>query len=192
MLVDNVYNIKVPEKLQRERGLKLLHIGDTVSATYPWYRSLIKAIQPDVIIHTGDSADELKVGRKAEDKEAYLDRVQFLVDILKESGSEIYWVPGNNDLPEEIAERAPFFKILQPDTVISLEGKDICVAHSRDQITKKADIYLYGHSSRYEVWSDERNTPESDEWHLNAIWNVYVCILPQRTLYRFERPREEK
>lgn len=192
LLIDKVYDINVPEELQREKGLKLLHIGDTLSTTYPWYRSLIKAIRPDVIIHTGDSADELKVGRKTEVREEYLDRVQVLLDILKESGSKVYWVPGNNDLPEEIAARAPFLEVLQPDTVISMEGKEICVAHSREQITKKADIYLYGHSSRYEVWSDERNTPECDVWYLNVIWNVHVCVLPQRTLYRFERPSEEK
>lgn len=191
LLKDRVYDIEIPEMLHEEKGVKLLHIGDTFSATYPWYRSLIKALKPDVIVHTGDSADEVKVGRMPETRQEYLDKVQYLLDILEESGSKVYWIPGNNDLPLEVAQRAPFMEILQPDTVIDVEGTDICVAHSGQQITKKADIYLYGHSARYEVWSDQMNTSESNVWYLNAIWNTYVCVLPKRSLFRFGRPDKD-
>ena len=188
LLKDKTYDIEIPEALKAEKGLKLMHIGDTVSADYPWYKELIEKVKPDIIVHTGDTADEVKVGRKPEVTEEYLDRVSALMDILKASGSKVYWITGNNDLPKEIARIAPFAEIIQPDTRLRIEGVNICVAHSKNQFTQNADIYLYGHSNRFEVWSDAMNTPESDVWYLNALWNAYVCVLPQRELYRLGRP----
>jgi len=188
LMQDKVYDIEIPEALKAEQGLKLMHIGDTVSADYPWYKELIEKVKPDIIIHTGDTADEVKVGRKPEVTEEYLDRVSALMDILKASGSKVYWITGNNDLPDEIERMAPFVKIIQPDSILDIEGLRICVAHQKQQFSKRADIYLYGHSSRFELWSDAMNTPERDVWYLNTMWNAYVCVLPARKLYRLGRP----
>jgi len=114
--------------------------------------------------------------------------VSALMDILKASGSKVYWITGNNDLPDEIERMAPFVKIIQPDSILDIEGLRICVAHQKQQFSKRADIYLYGHSSRFELWSDAMNTPERDVWYLNTMWNAYVCVLPARKLYRLGRP----
>ena len=180
----NPYGIEIPAQLGQEKGLKILHIGDTHSAYYPFCRQIIRLVKPDVIIHTGDSADEIKVGRIDGTKESYLSKVRVLMDILKESGSTVYWNTGNNDLPEDVAKMAPFLHIVEPDTVVQIGGQNICLTHAREQITKEADMYLYGHGLRAPTFEEEFGTT----WHLNCEWSFYVCVLPQKTLYRIQRP----
>lgn len=180
----NPYGIEIPAQLREEKGLKILHIGDTHSAYYPFCRQIIRLVKPDVIIHTGDSADEIKVGRIDGTKESYLSKVRVLMGILKESGSTVYWNTGNNDLPEEVAKMAPFLHIVEPDTVVQIGGQNICLTHAREQITKEADMYLYGHGLRAPTFEEEFGTT----WHLNCEWSFHVCVLPQKTLYRIRRP----
>ena len=180
----NPYGIEIPAQLREEKGLKILHIGDTHSAYYPFCRQIIRLIRPDVIIHTGDTADEIKVGRIPGTEASYLAKVRVLMDILRESGSTVYWNTGNNDLPEEVAKLAPFVNIVDINTVLRLGGQNICVTHARHQIEKEADMYLYGHSLCAETFEQEFGT----DWHLNCEWSFNVCVLPQKKLYRIERP----
>lgn len=185
----NPFGIEIPQELRESKGFKLLHIGDTHSGTYPFYCQLIKQVKPDVIIHTGDTADELKVGWDVSAWDTYTKHVQILFDCMKESGSKAYWVPGNNDLPDKIAEIAPFAEIVQPNTVLEIEGQRICVSHSREQIDNDADIYLYGHGCRLgETFEEELYASGPDRWHLNALRNSYGILLPEKKLFVIERP----
>ena len=79
-------------------------------------------------------------------------------------------------------------KIVEPGSILNIAGKKICVAHEKKHLTDGADIYMYGHSTRYEIWSSERNTEESDVWYLNAMWENSVVVLPERKLYRIKLP----
>ena len=182
--------IELPEELVCAEGIKLLHIGDTHSRTYYWYRALINKLKPDVIIHTGDTADEIKVGRMPETEAEYLDRVRVLLDIMTESGAEVYWTTGNNDLEEKVAEIAPTVKIIPNNTVLNIGGKRIAVTHNKCDFTVDADIYLYGHSLRYEEWSCERNVEDEPVWYLNANWRVFALTLPERKLFSFPLPKK--
>ena len=176
------------ETIKRSKDVKLMHIGDTRSDAYDHFRSIIETVKPDIIVHTGDTADEVKVGRIPGTKEEYLEKIQIMLDILKSANCKVYWVPGNNDLPEEIAKRAPFIQIVQPDTVIHMHGCDICFTHTREEITQKADIYLYGHGRRAAAYEEERDMSGEHVLNLNAVWNSYVCLLPQKKVYEFRRP----
>jgi len=186
---DAEYEIDIPEQLFDEDEKKILHVGDTFTNTYPWYRSLIKKLKPDIIIHTGDTADELKVSRDFDAHSTYLDRVKLLFEIFRESGAEVYWTRGNNDLEEQVKKIAPFIKVVEPGSILNIEGKRIGVAHEKQHLPEGADVYLYGHSTRYEIWSNERNTDESDVWYLNAMWAASVLILPKRKLYSIDVPK---
>ena len=188
----DLYPIEMPSKLRTEKSTKLLHIGDTHSETYLYYRQLIQMVKPDIIVHTGDTADEVKVGRIRGTEEEYLTKAQVILDILKAANCKVYWIPGNNDLPEEIAKIAPFIEVVWPDTVLRIEETDICMTHSKEQITKKADIYLYGHGKRAESAEAEKIVDGSDALYLNAVWNNRVCVLPKKEIYEFERPEYRK
>ena len=164
-----------------------MHIGDTPSSSFPWYQSLITKLKPDVIIHTGDTVDEIKVGRIEGVKEQYVDRLKVMLRIMTENCSRVIWTSGNNDLEDKVRKIAPNIEIVDGGTVVSIGGKRIALAHRKQEFKEEADIYLYGHSMRYEVWSSERNTPESDVWYLNACWANSVIVLPERKLYKIPR-----
>lgn len=183
------FDIRLPEELRNTKQFKLLHIGDTHSSSYSYYRKLLPMLKPDVIVHTGDTADEDKVGCDKSVVESYLKKATILAEILREANCPVYWIPGNNDLPDEIAKIAPDFTIVQPDTVLEIEGQTFCVAHSRDQITKKADFYLYGHVQvASEYFEDELRFMGKDALCLNVVRNIFVLTLPEKELYRLQRP----
>ncbi len=183
------YEIRLPDEITNIGGVKLLHIGDTHSGTYSFYRKLISLVKPDVIVHTGDTADEDKVGWDTSAWDAYLTKAKVLADMLRDAGCPVYWVPGNNDLPDQIAKIAPHFTIVQPDSVIELEGVQICVAHAREQITKKAEIYLYGHGRKAEEhFADELSFMGKDSLCLNVMRSIYVVSLKDKTFHRIKRP----
>lgn len=185
------YNVQLPEQLLQmkdRKECKVLHLGDTHSAFYPFYQHLIQMVKPDIIIHTGDTADELKVGRDVSARELYLERLSVFFDFLKDSGSKVYWVSGNNDLPEEVAKMAPFVEILEQNAVLNIEGQRICLTHSREQITEDADIYLYGHGVRAGSFEEEFGGKEGEPWYLNNLWGAYLLLLPEKQFYRIERP----
>ena len=183
-------DIEIPEALAEEKGIKLLHIGDTPSYSFPWYRAFINALKPDVIIHTGDTVDELKVGRVAEVREEYTDRLKLMLEIMTETGSRVIWTSGNNDLEDKVREFAREIEVVSSGTVINIGGKRIALAHRKKDLKEDADIYLYGHATRYDVWSSERNTSDRDVWYLNACWANSVIVLPERRLYKFPRVKK--
>ncbi len=170
----------------------LLHIGDTHSETYTWYEELIQYLKPEMIIHTGDMADEVKAGRMPEKRGEYCEKVKQILDVLRKTSDKndcrFCIIPGNNDLPDELIKIDPNIQLISPDTVIDMEGYKVCLSHEKRHITKETDIYLYGHSERDEHWSMLKNTNEEKQWYLNSLWGVFLLSLPERVLYCWERP----
>lgn len=186
--LDKEIKIDIPDGISEEKGLRILHIGDTLSTTYPYYISLVKKLKPDIIIHTGDTADEMKVGRDESVRELYFDRVKGFLDKLSEHSQRIIWVPGNNDIKERVRELCPYIECTEQGSVIELCGTRISLAHEKENLKDGADVYLYGHSSRYETWSAERNTADSAELYFNTMWYPTFFILPEKRFYYFSRP----
>ena len=182
------FGIEIPDAVKNTDSFKVLHIGDTHSATYSFYRQLIRLVKPDVIVHTGDTADEDKVGCDASVREPYLMKVKILADILKDANCPVYWVPGNNDLPDEVAKIAPHFTVVQPDTVLEIEGEKFCVSHSFTQITKEAKYYLYGHGTNNESFEAELTMKGENALCLNNMWRIHVITLPENQVFYIETP----
>ena len=184
------WGIQIPDEAIDAKEFKVLHIGDTHGGTYPFYKQLIRLVKPDVIIHTGDTADEDKVSWDTAAHEPYCRKVAVLAEILKEADCPVYWVPGNNDLPDRVAEIAPFFRILEPDSVVEIEGQRFCLTHSRDQITHNdADFYLYGHGTTLEeTLEDELIFKGENAICLNALRSPSIITLPGKKLYHTIRP----
>ena len=185
---EELFSINIPQKLRDSKGTKLLHIGDAHSSSYAYYKQLISAVKPDIIVYTGDTADEVKVGGFPELKEEYLSKVNVILEALKSTNKKVFWVPGNNDLPDEIKQIAPFMEIVEPGSVIKIEGVDISLSHSYKEIVNKAEIYLYGHSREKDDFSLEKELKGGNCMCLNALWSSYVCVLPEKELFVFDFP----
>ena len=157
--------------------LKILHIGDTDSPHYNLYREMISEWKPDVIIHTGDLADEIKAGRVESDRPRWNSTVPEILDVMRASGADVYVVAGNNDLAPRLLEMAGEIKVCPRNTVLNLGGKRICLSHEVDAIDESidADIYLYGHGRTGETRTPEDNVRDGKRY-FNAVWGASLHL----------------
>ena len=174
--------------LKENKGSKVLHIGDTESACYHYYKTLIETVKPDVIIHTGDLSDELKAGRVESTRPAWRATVPQILKIMSESGARVLIVPGNNDLEDELRVIAPNVEIIERNTVLDLYGTKVSLCHELNRMDPnvQADVYLYGHGLTGETRTPEDNVRDGKRY-FNAVWGATLhvfekdahCILPK-------------
>lgn len=139
------YRIPNAAALSRKGKCKVLHIGDTLTRNYAFYRQLIETVDPDIILHTGDLADEVKAGRCETDRAVYPEKIRPLMDALLSFKKPVWIVPGNNDVVGVLSAYEPAVRLLEPDTVLTLEGVRVCMVHRLCDIHQAAEVYLYGH-----------------------------------------------
>ena len=166
------------EFFAKGRGVKLLHIGDTDTPLYPYFERLVKELSPDVIIHTGDLADQFKAGRVEAAMLSWMDAVPDFVNMMKTSCKELMIEPGNNDPIDKLSEIASGIRILGLNEIVEISGKKIAVCHRKEDIDFDitADIYLYGHAIRYERFSPTDNIHNGCRY-FNAMWGVSLHLL---------------
>ena len=181
--------IVIPETVNDIKGTKVLHIGDTYSYHYPYYAKLIDMVKPDIIIHTGDMADEVKVGRIKGTRNDYISKIKVIAEIMSNSGAELYVVPGNNDLPDEIVRILPEAKMCKLDEVITIDGVECRVGHQVQRITFDKKWHFYGHGFTGEEWSHDMNKP-GGLCRFNAYRGATVCSLAENYFELIEIPGE--
>lgn len=171
-------NITRASCLQNGQEKTLLHIGDTHSADYPYYKSLIEKIKPSVIIHTGDLSDELKAGRIDAVRPYWKRASKDILEIMQNSGARVIVVGGNNDLTDELKTIAPSVEIVERNSVLKLHGKRVCLCHEVWKINPEiqADVYLYGHGLTGETRTKTDNEREG-KLYFNAVWGASWHIL---------------
>ncbi len=180
---------EVPEEIQNIKGLKVLHIGDTYSNFYPFFRKLIATVKPDVIIHTGDLADEVKVGRIPTVRYEYNSKIRRIIDVMDQSGARLIIVPGNNDVFEEVEMLCPRAEVLPEDSIITIEGVECRVGHQVNHITYDKDWSFYGHGLSCETWKYEYNV-EGQPCRFNVSWGSFVYSISEKKFFFIENPRE--
>ncbi len=177
------------ERIRMHSGIKVLHIGDTSTVTYPYYKKMISEVKPDIIIHTGDVADEIKAGRMIGTREEYSDSVEKFAEILQNSGAKtIYVVPGNNDLVDVLSEKMPFAQIIKPNTQMDICGMLCTLAHAHYEVETKSQWHIYGHGLTGETHKKEENDPKGD-CYFNVMWGSNLFLFPEREVITFHRPK---
>ncbi|MBQ8685066.1 MAG: histidine phosphatase family protein [Clostridia bacterium] len=163
--------------LDANKGKKVLHIGDTESASYHYFKRLIDEIRPDVIVHTGDLADELKAGRVESTRPYWRATVPQILNVMENSGARVIIVPGNNDLEEELSVLAPKAEIVQRNTVLDLYGTKVSLCHELNRMdpTVQAQAYLYGHGLTGETRTIDDNERDGKLYY-NAVWGISLHV----------------
>ena len=179
---------KIPEGVSSIKGQKLLHIGDTESRLYPYYKKLIEEVKPDIILHTGDFADEVKVGRIPEARYEYLIKLEWFSDMLNKSGARLIIVPGNNDLEDEIKKLMPSAEVYPINTAININGVDCKIGHQVLKMTFDKEWSFYGHGYTGEEWQYAKNTANGEK-RFNVCADSYIVSLEERKFYRIPDPR---
>ena len=167
--------IALPD-LSQFSGECVLHIGDTESAAYPYYRRLIELVRPDVILHTGDLADEVKIGRDPTLLHEYTVKVKHLLEILQKSGARVVIVPGNHDVREVIEEFAPYAEVYEKGSEVRLSGIPCRVGHQVKEMTFDRRYCMYGHGMAGEVWRDALNLA-GEPCRFNVAFGDYIYDL---------------
>ncbi|AEH24685.1 Hypothetical metallophosphoesterase [Pyrococcus yayanosii CH1] len=161
-----------------EPGKKLMHVSDTPESIYPFLEDLIEKVKPNIIVHTGDLADNIKLERKPWLREEYRRAVQRLIGILGRFGALVYLVPGNEDDIEVLRELSPDFILVRPGTVLEIGPFQVALGHRAEDVKDvDADFKLYGHNFKL------------IERGLNGVLNVNFILLPEGKVIKVNYPQ---
>ncbi len=182
--------VRLPKRIRDRRKEKILHIGDIPLWGYPYMKRLIRRVKPDVLVHTGDLIDNLKVGRKESDIPLYKRRVPGLIRFMERHANEVYIVPGNNDLDEYIQKCVTKSKVIPANTVVEIRGLSCLLCHWVAKIDGEAEFYLYGHGPT----GDEHrfHKPEEGKVYCNTYFAPTVIFPKDKTYMEVQNYNGER
>jgi len=173
--------ISLPQQLLSSGEFKVLHISDTPSPIYHAINSMLVQLKPDMIVHTGDIADEIKLGDNPGFLEQYGRTAGPFIKNLSQSTAKLYIIPGNHDSIPLIESNAPPGSLISPGSVIDVRGHAFGMAHYLTDLPEGAEYNLYGHNL---------DTPEmqGDACLLNGVTSINVILLPSGKTFRLRYP----
>ena len=173
---------KLPDEFHNSQELKIMHISDTPESIYPHIYKMLNYSQPDLIIHTGDLVDNLKLENSGGDLlSLYQEKsAEFISNLEKLTAARIIYIPGNHDDAEIIKNNINRSELMAEGSIVNLDGVRIGLAHYPENLPENADVNLYGHNKRQEF--------ESDNKYLNGILNINYLLLPSKTDYKINYP----
>ncbi|WP_170834719.1 metallophosphoesterase [Natronincola peptidivorans] len=179
LLMDKPY---LPRQLLEAKGPLLLHISDTPEEIYEYIVRLIKKLQPDYIIHTGDLVDNIKLEVLPEAVDDYSSALgKFLPQLESVEAKEIYYTLGNHDNSEvvrEITEKG----IVMEEGNIMVEGVSLYINHYHIDKTLAGDYYLFGHSFEPDSSTDKNQVK------LNGLMGINIIDLTTKQVYILPYP----
>jgi predicted phosphodiesterase len=173
---------KLPEEFHSSQELKIMHISDTPESIYPHIYKMLNYSQPDIIIHTGDLVDNLKLENAGQEMIPLYQKksAEFISNLEKLTSARIIYVPGNHDDLSIIKDNINRSEIMAEGTIIELDGVKIGLAHYPEKLPQGAEINLFGHNSQKKF--------ESKNKYLNGILNINYLLLPSKTDYKVNYP----
>lgn len=160
----------VPKMLKVENTPRILHLADTPSHIFPAIKRLIETIKPEIIIHTGDMVDDIKLEIYPGQVERYNKKLKTLSAIFSESGARCIIAIGNHD--DEACVRSQFSDahIVTTCEIMDLYGIAFAIGHKPKEVTVlDAEIYCYGHSLELPV-----SPVQTHALYANGIHYIYV------------------
>lgn len=180
-LIGYVY---IPEDLRGDKQTILLHISDTPEIFFPALKRIIKILQPDYIVHTGDLVDNIKLEIYPASIRRYEKRVQILLDILEQSDAkEIYLCMGNHDSKKVVERLSNRSKIIDLCKKININNLEFTVSHFSGEALKFPSKYnLFGHDLSI------NNIKQYNQIYLNGIVSINVINLDTEKIYNLPYP----
>jgi len=173
--------IHLPPQLLASEEFKVMHISDTPSAIYGAVTGMMERLSPDLIVHTGDLADDIKLGENP----GYLDQYRRTAGPFSESltlgAPRFVMVPGNHDFVPFVESIVPAGSVVSPGSVIKADDEDIGVAHTLSDLPDGVRFNLYGHN--FDVPVQERGTV-----YLNGVASINIILLPSGEVFRLPYP----
>ena len=181
-VIDFKNRYKLPDEYHNSSELKIMHISDTPESIYSHIYKMLSYSRPDVIIHTGDLVDNLKLENAGEELLPLYQKksAEFISNLEKLTNSRIIYVPGNHDDLKIIKKNKERSEILAEGSIINLDGVKIGLAHYPKNLPLNADIKLFGHNQRQNFDNQGR--------YFNGILNINYLLLPSKKDYKIKYP----
>ena len=181
-VIDFKNRYKLPDEYHNSSELKIMHISDTPESIYSHIYKMLSYSRPDVIIHTGDLVDNLKLENAGEELLPLYQKksAEFISNLEKLTNSRIIYVPGNHDDLKIIKKNKERSEILAEGSIIDLDGVKIGLAHYPKNLPLNADIKLFGHNQRQNFDNQGR--------YFNGILNINYLLLPSKKDYKIKYP----
>lgn len=181
-IIDFKNRYKLPNEYHNSSELKVMHISDTPESIYSHIYRMVSYSQPDIIIHTGDLVDNLKLENTgAEMIPLYQKKsAEFIRNLEKLTSARIIYVPGNHDDVESIKTNIKSSEIIVEGSLINLEGIKIGLSHYPQNSPQSADINLYGHNYQQIFSKNHKN--------LNGLLGINYLLLPSAENYKINYP----
>lgn len=142
-IIDYIVKRKIPKEIF-DYDQKIMHITDTPDVIYPFLRRLIRIVKPDVVIHTGDIVDNIKLEFSPTKIGLYEKKLKVLMTILKDVKT-VYYCVGNHDDETLIKKYLYTHSYVVKTGVYQAENCKLAFAHQYKDIHSDADFKLFGH-----------------------------------------------
>lgn len=172
---------EIPEEVINTAETKILHISDTPRSIHKKIIDLVAIINPEIIIHTGDLVDDIKLEfNKWEINryEKYANR--FLEALNTTKAKTIYVIPGNHDTTD-VLNKYKKIKIILPGSTIDIQGRRLSLGHINEELTSGGDYYLFGHNFDDSPYGKIQSS-------LNGVKYISVLLLPSEKIFSLEYP----
>lgn len=145
---------------------KVLHISDTPSSIYGYLSRLLKRVNPSVVVHTGDLADDIKLELYPAEREHYRAAIRRLMNILQAPHRRVVLALGNHDERELLPWLSSDCKVCDGAEGISLLGASFRVSHYAEDLSEHPAQYnLFGHAATPPSYDDgEHHFLNGLEW----------------------------
>ncbi|MDR1137681.1 MAG: metallophosphoesterase [Synergistaceae bacterium] len=135
---------------------KILHISDTPTCMYGYLTRLLRRVNPSIIVHTGDIADDIKLEIYQGEAERYRAAASRLMDILLAPHRRVVLALGNHDKRELLPSLPSRCVICDNVMDITLRGEKFKVSHYFESLSGEPARYnLFGHSMEHPSFSDD-------------------------------------
>jgi len=139
---------------------KVLHISDTPTTIYRYLARALRRIAPAVVVHTGDLADDIKLGMYPAEASHYASEAKRLINILLAPHRTVVFALGNHDRADLLPALSSQCIVCDNDNAINMTffGARFRISHHAERVTDKPERYnLFGHDPGRESFVDDRD-----------------------------------
>ncbi|MCQ1530559.1 metallophosphoesterase [Lutispora saccharofermentans] len=176
--------VYVPDSIKNIKERKLLHISDTPVIFFSALGKLLKELSPDIIIHTGDMVDNIKLEMYKERLPKYEYHLKSIMDMLESSNAkELYICAGNHDNIELLRKYAKKSTIIEEHCHIEIFNAKVALSHYPYKIVQNpADYNFFGHD--ISIGNDMVN----NRIYLNGISTINILTEKTKRLFYLQYP----
>lgn len=180
--------VYIDPQLKRIKGKTLLHITDTPKSIFPALSRLIRELNPNYIVHTGDLVDNIKLGLLPGSIYRYTRDVAPLIDLLEASPAEkIFIAIGNHDNLKVVQDIAKRSTIIKNASLESIESRQFYIGHDATKLEDEtpflgASFALFGHNLETPTYI----SPE--QAFLNGLTHIHLVELDSGIVHFLDYP----